>query len=104
MKTRSPGCTASARPAGSPYSAATTSAPGDLRRARRVASHEPHRHPELRELLRDEPADVAAGSGDDNHQAGGVPYVWKLSTVFTRHAWPSFRSSSDHTTVGRSGS
>ena len=35
---------------------------------------------------------------------GGVPYVWKLSTVFTRQAWPSRRSSSLHTTGGCWGS
>ena len=32
-----------------------------------------------------------------------MPYVWKLSTVLTRHAWPSLRSSSVHTTQGSSG-
>ena len=104
MKTRSPGFSASARLARVAVLGRDDLGAGDLRRARRVANDEPHRHPELRELLRDETADVAGRSRDDDHQAGGVPYVWKLSTVFTRHAWPSFRSSSVHTTVGRSGS
>jgi hypothetical protein len=28
----------------------------------------------------------------------GVPYVWKLSTVFTPQAWPRARSAWVHTT------
>ena len=35
--------------------------------------------------------------------SGGVPYVWKDSTVLTPQAWPLRRSSSVHTTQGSSG-
>src|SRR5262245_52634993 len=34
----------------------------------------------------------------------GVPYVWKLSTVFTPQNWPRARSSADHVTTSKSGS
>ena len=39
-----------------------------------------------------------------DRQTGGVPYVWKLSTVFTPQAWPFARSASLHTVGSRSGS
>ena len=35
---------------------------------------------------------------------GGVPWVWKLSMVFSPQAWPFLRSASVQTTVGQSGS
>src|SRR5699024_550572 len=30
----------------------------------------------------------------------GVPWVWKVGTVFIPHAWPFARSASDHSTTG----
>src|SRR5262249_53364936 len=52
---------------------------------------------------------VARGGPDPGRPAGydstgGVPYVWKLSIVFTPQAWPLARSDCVQTTVGSSGS
>ena len=43
-------------------------------------------------------------AGVPGEVTGGVPYVWKLSTVLTPHAWPLRRSASFQTVGGCSGS
>ena len=50
--------------------------------------------------------DVERGVADRPRHAWttGVPYVWKLSTVWTPHAWPRARSASLQTIGSKSGS
>jgi hypothetical protein len=50
------------------------------------------------------PRDQAVALSQAGACTGGVPYVWKLSTVLTPHAWPFARSASVQTTGSNCGS
>ncbi len=65
--------------------------------------HGPGRADRERPRVRDARAGNRSG-GLDGPQTGGVPYVWKLSTVCTPQACPFARSASLHTVGSRSGS
>ena len=71
-----------------------------------------HRGQRRRTGLRDDVEELP-GVGVKRHRAScattaaatsGVPYVWKLSTVFTPQNWPRARSSAVHVMASKSGS